>query len=178
MDLEFITKTDTWIHTHISELYNPILNKTVIFITTLGNMSSAVAISVILVSYLVYKKYFKDALFYTLAIVGSAALMFTIKNIVSRPRPVHHLIEASGYSFPSGHATISATIAFSVYHIFKYRTKYTNLLLVSCIMWAVAISFSRVYLNVHYLSDVVGGIGLGLFWSSLVTLIFRKSLDR
>jgi len=67
-------------------------------------------------------------------------------------------------------------MSLAVYLIFVKRVHsigFQTVLLIGCIVWPVIIAFSRVYLNVHWLSDVIAGIGLGLFWVTLIVLIFR-----
>jgi len=64
-------------------------------------------------------------------------------------------------------------LAFSLYLIFKDKVKSENLLLILAIIYPIMISFTRVYLNVHYVSDVLAGIGLGLFSVSMVYLTFE-----
>jgi len=172
-DLEFITKVDSFISSNIHELYNPILNKIMIFITSIDNPIPISIISALFIAYFLYKKYYFEMSFFVISIVTSSLLVVIIKFLVKRPRPLHKLIEVGGYSFPSGHATISTTLAFSLYLIFKDRVKSETFLLFLAIIYPLVISFTRVYLNVHYLSDVLAGIGLGLFSVSLIYLSFK-----
>ena len=64
------------------------------------------------------------------------------------------------------------TLGFALFMIFKDKIKYAKSLLASCIIIPIFISFSTIYLNIQYLSDVLAGIGLALFWVSLVAIIF------
>jgi len=106
-----------------------------------------------------------------------------IKWIVHRPRPdeIMRLIEESGYSFPSGHSMISmAFYGYITYLIYKHvkdkkkRTIYCLLLLFLIFM----IGLSRIYLGVHYLSDVLGGFALSVSYLMLFIIISPKILDR
>lgn len=171
-DLEYITRVDIWIHSHISQLYNPFLTKMMVIITSVDNIIPITVITILITLYLFYKKYYKDMLFLILSVAGASIVMFIIKNIVERIRPDMQLIEVAGYSFPSGHATISTALAFSLFWILKEKIKYTKTLLFVTIIIPLIISFSRIYLNVHYLSDVVAGIGVSLFLVSLIAIIF------
>ncbi len=169
-----INKIDFYISSNIHNLYNPILNKIMIFITYIDNPLPVFILSVILTAYFIYKKMFFELKFFIVSMLTSSILVFIIKNIVQRPRPIHKLIEVSGYSFPSGHATISTTLALSLYLIFKNKTSYKNLLLLFTIAYPIIISFTRVYLNVHYLSDVLCGIVLGSVCVSLVYITLKE----
>jgi undecaprenyl-diphosphatase len=173
MDLELITKADIWMHSHINEIYTPLLTKSMIFMTSWGSFIPFTCILVFMGAFLIYKRYFKELYFLTFAIIGSSSLMYAVKNIVQRARPEHFLIEASGYSFPSGHATLVTAISFSIYLIFKDKTEWKKSLLFFAFIITFLISFSRVYLSVHYLSDVIAGIGLGLFWVSSLAIFYE-----
>jgi len=173
LDLELVTKLDTWIYSHIHQIYTPIFTKAMISITSIDNTLPISFIILSICIYMGYKKWYREILFFLSSLLGSSALMFAIKHIVQRPRPAQHIIEVSGYSFPSGHAATSTALAFALYFILKEKTKHKKILLILSIMYPLLISFSRVYLSVHYLSDVIAGIGLALFWVSLVALVFE-----
>jgi len=173
MDLELITKVDIWIHSHINEIYTPLLTKSMIFMTSWGSFIPFTCTLIFMGAFLIYKRYFSELYFLTFAIIGSSSLMYMIKNIVQRARPEHFLIEASGYSFPSGHATLVTAISFSVYLIFKDKIAWKKSLLFLGLLVTFLISFSRVYLSVHYLSDVIAGIGLGIFCVSLLAIVYE-----
>lgn len=89
-----------------------------------------------------------------------------LKLLFNRPRPIgNRLIEAGGYSFPSGHSMVSmAFYGFLIYLIYKnmknIKWKYIFCVLLS--MLILIIGFSRIYLGVHYASDVAGGFLLSL----------------
>ena len=178
LDMELVTKLDFWIHANMPHLYTSFLTKIMIVATTIDNPLPVTVIILAIALYLGYKKYFNEMLFFLFSIAGSATFMFIVKSLVQRTRPLHHLIQASGYSFPSGHATLSTALAFSLYLILSKRVKYKKTLLSLCIIYPLVISFSRVYLSVHYLSDVIAGIGLSLFWVSLMALVFEGIKNR
>ena len=98
-----------------------------------------------------------------------ACLNFGLKLVFQRPRPnVSHLVEESGYSFPSGHAMTITT--FGILLIFflwqsklsKNKKVFGSILIVLLIL---LVSFSRVFLGVHYASDILAGIMLGCAFS-------------
>lgn len=171
-DLEYIIKIDMWIHEHISQIYSPFLTKIMIVITSIDNTIPITIITILIGVYLFLKKDYKDMLFLIISMGGASSLMFIIKDIVARVRPSMQIVEVSGYSFPSGHATISTALAFTLFLILKDKSKYIKSLILFTFITPLIISFSRVYLNVHYLSDVIAGIGLSFFWVSLIAIIF------
>lgn len=96
-----------------------------------------------------------------------------IKIIICRPRPVDiNLIVETGYSFPSGHS-ITAISTYGLILYYLYRCKFNKVLkkillvIVSIIM--ILIPVSRVYLGVHFFSDIVAGSSLGVIWLLLYT---------
>jgi membrane-associated phospholipid phosphatase len=91
-----------------------------------------------------------------------------IKGAVDRPRPGEGLVDADGFAYPSGHASISVTyLALAVVLSRAVPAAWRVGLVVAGAVLAVAIGLSRVYLRVHYLTDVVGGWAVGLAAFSL-----------
>jgi undecaprenyl-diphosphatase len=176
---EFITKIDLWIYQHITIIYIPFLNKSMILISSINNTYQLIFIVAIIVFFLNYYKLYTEMIFFTISMIGNSLLFLLIKEIVKRERPISQLIEISGYSFPSGHATLSTTLAFSLYLILRNRIKYKKFLLISCVMFPLIISFSRIYLSVHYLSDIIAGMALGLIWVSMIyfILFYNKGIN-
>jgi len=100
--------------------------------------------------------------------LSSLVLMFTLKRLFHRKRPLIPLLEpARGLSFPSGHAMMSVTFYGLLIYIISNTIKNKPLkrtLISSLIVLIAAIGFSRVYLRVHYASDVMAGYIVGLLW--------------
>jgi undecaprenyl-diphosphatase len=168
---------DTWVNSHAAELQTPALTKIIIFITNLDGVTGSGIISIIILLFLASKKWYRDIRFYLISFGGSSLLFTVIKEIVGRARPSTKIIEELGYSFPSGHATMSMTLSLIIYFIFINKIPSETgrrVLLVFCVVWPILISFTRLYLNVHWFSDVLGGMALGIFWVTLVVLLFQK----
>ena len=178
INLELITKIDIWIYEHIPNIYTPFLNNIMILTSSVNNTYQLITLVIIILIILNYYKLYIQMIFLSISIIGNSIIFLLIKEIIQRERPISQLIEISGYSFPSGHATLSTTLAFSLYLILKDKVIYNKLLLIICIIFPLLISFSRVYLCVHYLSDIIAGIALGLIWVSLIYLIllYKKGI--
>jgi Membrane-associated phospholipid phosphatase len=99
-------------------------------------------------------------------IILVVAINNLIKFIVSRDRPLgEHLVDATGFSFPSGHTmTATAMYGLLIYFIYKYvrnkKSKYVLISLLSLVI--ILIGMSRIYLGVHYTSDVLAGFTLSI----------------
>ncbi len=127
-------------------------------ITNLANMYWLIGTSIIL---LIFLKNKKTGIRIAINLGLSALVNFTIKQIIQRPRPVgHRIIDESGYSLPSGHSMVSmAFYGFLIYLIYKnVKNKYLKTtLIILLILLIISIGVSRIYLGVHYVSDVLAG---------------------
>ena len=176
IDGELITKLDIWLNLKIVLLWNPLLNKIMIFITNIVSPSNLIIFSLVLFGYLIYKKKWYNSLLLLFSMIGGLLFEVLTKLIIHRTRPENALIEVSGYSFPSGHATMAIIFFSLLLYSFKDDIKdifLKNLFISSNIILFLIIGFSRVYLNVHWLSDVLAGFALGMFWLTLLILIFK-----
>lgn len=120
------------------------------------------------------------AYFYSLliAVLGNEISVYFIKIFIDRSRPtidITYIIEKSN-SFPSGHSAIAVSFyGFITYYLLKHiqgRGKKSVILLLGILLIAL-IGFSRLYLIVHFLSDVVGGFAIGALWL-VAGIIFRE----
>ena len=112
---------------------------------------------------------------------GSAALPWLVKLIVARPRPtIEHLQQLSSLSFPSEHTTQAAAIYLTIAILLSkgLNRGLRELVIVLAILIAMVVAWSRVYLGVHYPSDVAAGLVLGWGWALLVFHWARPSLEQ
>jgi len=175
----YLTQLDTWVNQQVSTLHTPTLTKVIIFITNINGVVGNIVIGIIAIVFLTYKKWYDARRFYLFSLLGSLVLFAGLKQLVARLRPHSEIIDVINYSFPSGHATLSMTTALLVYFIFTPKSTSTfvqNILLIVCIICPLFIAFTRVYLNVHWLSDVLAGLVLGLFWVTFTKLIFYNKI--
>ena len=118
-----------------------------------------------------------------LCLVLSALLatlnMQLVKYWVQRPRPMlwPRLIEEGGFSFPSGHSSFAAAAAVCLMLVFR-AAPHRRAVWAACVLWAVAMGVSRVYLGVHYPSDVWAGWGNGVMSALLVCGLFGNAEKR
>ena len=138
----------------ISDFATPIAK----FITNFGGAIFLITLTVILFI-LIKNKKIGLSIFSNLIII--TGLNQLLKRILQRPRPTEfRIIEETGYSFPSGHSMVSmAFYGYLIYLIYKYvenkYVKWTSIVLLSILICTIGVS--RIYLGVHYTSDVLGG---------------------
>ena len=112
---------------------------------------------------------------------GSAALPWLVKLIVARPRPtIEHLYQLSSLSFPSEHTTQAAAIYLTIAIVLSkgLGRGLRELVIVLAVLIALIVAWSRVYLGVHYPTDVTAGLLLGWGWALLVFHWARPSLEQ
>jgi len=138
--------------------------------------TSIALISLTLAAYLFYKNYRKYSMLLLAAMGGDAPIVSIAKTVVHSPRPLNGLFYDTGFSFPSGHTTASIVFCGLLTYLAWQHWKSTKTKTVSSALSITTISivgFDRIYLNVHWFSDVVGGCLLGLFWLSFILWVFR-----
>ncbi|VUX01560.1 Undecaprenyl-diphosphatase BcrC [Streptococcus constellatus] len=135
-------------------------------VTSLINTPVIVSWIAILVGFFLYKKWRSEAILLAGNLALTGILVTFLKNVYQRPRPaIQHLVEEGGFSFPSGHALASTLIFGSLLIIVSQRIKsvQTKRILQSLLIVMIFIIMtSRVYLGVHYPTDVLGSLLLGL----------------
>lgn len=169
-----------------SDLSTPIgpgwLTHAVKDITSLGGTTVLAMMTVLVTIYLLLDRRRAIAIFVLASVLGGWALSAVLKLGVARARPdiVPHLVEVNDLSFPSGHAMVSAvtylTLAALISGTRRYRS--TRIFIVAVgILLTLMIGMSRVYLGVHYPTDVLGGWCAGATWALGCWIIARRFIS-
>ena len=144
-------------------------------VTTLGNGIVLAGVAAIAAYLLARRRYYAEAVLMVLAYAGAQFLSYSLKLAFRRDRPffTDPLATLSTYSFPSGHATVSIAVYGALALVLVRRL--TGPARVACVAAAVLlvslIGFSRMYLGVHFLSDVLAGFSVGLAWLALCVVV-------
>jgi membrane-associated phospholipid phosphatase len=155
------------------ELIRPFINDKntaiMVFFTRLGNYQFLLTGNILLILYFIFiKKHRWFAVKIPAIALSSLALMLFLKSFFDRPRPLMPLLDpAIGLSFPSGHAMSSVTFYGLLIYISLIYIKNTSLkFLISgfLVFLILMIGLSRVYIRVHYFSDVIAGFSIGVIW--------------
>jgi undecaprenyl-diphosphatase len=161
----------------------PYITSIMKFFTEIGSPKIVVILCLFIIFFL-YKvlHHRMELLLFIGVVVGSPILNLLLKEIFQRARPdLHVLIEIGGYSFPSGHAmnafTVYGILTFLLWrHIFN-KSGRTLLLIVSS-FFIIMIGVSRIYLGVHYPSDIIGGYFASGFWLAASIWFFQWYMER
>ncbi|HVN72664.1 MAG TPA: bifunctional DedA family/phosphatase PAP2 family protein [Desulfomonilia bacterium] len=167
-----IVMVDKWVVDQVLFFRSPFTTHLMEVVTQLGGMKFIVPVSLAIVSYLILKKRFDRAAVFAVAIVGGSLLNSILKAMIHRPRPISDttLIAVSGWSFPSGHAMNSMIFYGMITYLIvrsvdSWKVRAFFITMTGFIVFIIG--FSRIYLQVHYLSDVLAGFVGGLFWLSI-----------
>ena len=157
-----------WIHAQAS----PTLDTIFLMFTSIGNVEYILPITIVLLTYLLIKRRRHSALIVFFGVGGAAAANLVLKSLFHRDRPVfwQSLITETGYSFPSGHAMLSAALVLCVLAII-WRTKWRVPAIILGGLVVFMIGLSRLYLGVHYPTDVVAGWSVSAIWVRIVVAV-------
>lgn len=158
------------------------LTNTMLLLTKLGSSVVFVIVLVLAGAALIVKHRVPEALMLLIQLAVSWGFYKGLKSFFERPRPtIDHLVEASGYSFPSGNALMAAAFyAFAGMLLMRlFHRRLVIVLIMAVTIAAVLVAgFSRLYLSVHYASDIIAGYAVGgaLFYGAALLLNRNNTL--
>lgn len=170
---------DTVVSQFAQGIRNPLLTTCMVFITTLGGeifLTLSVIVTIILI---ILKKHRKDAFIFAFILLSGLGLNLLLKQTFQRARPeIMALFVEPTYSFPSGHAMNSfifySCLSYFIFLKMKNR-RLAGILICTSIVLVILIGLSRIYLGVHYATDVLAGFAAGFFWFVII-LLFEKGI--
>ncbi len=162
-----IVTMDYFVSQQMNMLDRPSLVNFFIFITSFGStaISCLIVILVCVICWIIRQPYILIGLL--ISTIGSSIFTFLSKLLFHRVRPVDALLLEQSYSFPSGHATIAVALyGFLAYLTIRFSSNFTRQVRIffTMFLFAVLLGLSRMVLNEHYLSDVLGGFLVGILW--------------
>ena len=154
--------------------FNLFYFKLMVFFTGIASTVSVIIISLILLAFFIKRKYYLRAKILFFSLIAGLFFKTIIKELIQRARPLNMVIEETEFSFPSGHALFAALLFGFIIYAFKDKiksriTRYSFMAISIVLM--LLISFSRLYLKVHWLSDVLAGFLLGIYLLTCIILL-------
>jgi len=174
----FITAINMPIHELFLSLRNRPTDNIMIVFTILGRHNLLYIVAAVILTWILWHRQWWAATHWIAILLLSTGSIILLKNIIHSPRPVGLLHQATSYSFPSGHITLSISLfgflAVMIAHRLKPHRRTVPYYIVAIFVGLIA--FSRLYLGAHWVSDIIGSILLGTTWVLLVTLSYRRSI--
>jgi undecaprenyl-diphosphatase len=172
------TKTDEAVFKVSDTQRNFPCTRFMLFITWWGKHSFLVPANLALIAFFLFLKNNKRALLTAVISIGGVSLMGLLKNLFARHRPSAPLVDGiTNYSFPSGHAMMSVLFygLLALLCFIYIKNKWLRAALIGLLLlFILLIGFSRIYLRVHYTTDVIAGYSFGLCWLCLCLYGFNK----
>jgi len=171
-DVEF----SAWLHAHTSTTLLSFFE----LVTWAGNVAFLAALTLATAAYLVRRRALRGAALVCAVALGIEILNALLKLAFHRPRPEVAYVHLDTYSFPSGHAAGSAAIYGAMAFLLAARTsrRLAAALWIGYVLLVAGVGFSRLYLEVHYLSDVLAGTSLGIAWASACLFVYERRRSR
>ena len=161
---------------YIHNSTNPIITSIMKFISFIGSATFLVPAIAMVISYAIVKKKYYITKLILLSTAGSWILNFLLKEVFQRTRPVEYfLVNQGGLSFPSGHSMVTMTFYTTLAYLLAKNTKNANkkrLIKIIAYVMIILMGISRIYLGVHWPTDVLGAYLIGyIFYYLYITLI-------
>ena len=151
-------------------------------VTALGGRAILVGVTLVCLGYLALERKYGAAMLVTVAVGGGGLLSTVMKELFDRDRPdvVPHLVAVTSSSFPSGHSMLAAILYLTLGALLaRFAARRTKVyVLTVALVTTFLVGSSRVYLGVHYPTDVLAGWCAGLVWALICWLVARYLQDR
>jgi undecaprenyl-diphosphatase len=152
-----------WIHSFA----NPTLDRIMQFITSFNNPDLVSIIAGVALILLLWKRCYSEAKIFAIDCAGGVILSYGLKSVFGKTRPDlwQSAIEEVSYSYPSGHALGSTVLYGFLAYLFATRfPQFSGLIYLLAVVLIGSIGLSRLYLGVHWPTDILGGYGIGFLW--------------
>ncbi|MFY4776868.1 phosphatase PAP2 family protein [Metabacillus sp. RGM 3146] len=177
---EMVASIDRTFSLSMEAVRTPLLNKFIIGVTELGSIVIMLPFLLLVLLVFLYKRKVIESIFLSAAFITVRLLNWILKGLYERLRPSFHpLVHESTYSFPSGHAMNSTVfysfLCFLIIKMSPLSETANRAIAVFTALFILLIGFTRIYLGVHYLTDVLAGFAVGTAWVLILKKLFYKA---
>lgn len=172
--LDNLNTINQWATQAVSQIRTPLLDKVMFHITNIASPLNVWMFCICLMLVLWLHKKYHHVIQFFFSMILTTAVVYAVKLTVKLQRPAGGIIPEAGYSFASGHAAFAMMFFLLIFYAYKKHIKSMAIrkaLLVITIFAALVTGLSRVYLGVHYMTDVLAGYFLGLTVFAISVLI-------
>lgn len=156
---------------------SPIIFKIMKFISFIGSWKILLPGTAILIVYLLNKRQYYSSKLLLINILGSYIINFILKNLFQRTRPLEFFrVEQSGLSFPSGHSMVTMSMYLAIAYLLtkdRENTSKRKLIYGLSTLLILLMGISRVYLGVHWPTDIIGGYIMGYLFFNLSLILIK-----
>ncbi len=150
-----------------------------LFFTYLGEVATIGFFTALMMLWLWWKNKKIDAIWFGVTIAVAGAAIWILKHLFSRPRPPFGLVAETSASFPSGHALSAVVFFLCAWYLFSKIWPGKNKIIgIKAIVLILLISWSRLALGVHWMSDIIGGWVIGAIFVYISIWVYRKYLAK
>lgn len=172
-----LVRADQGLYQFMQGLRTPWGDTIMVFATELGDGVVIAPVAAAVLAWLMWRRNWRSARYWVAAIAFGQIAATVVKLVLQRPRPLADLYDGlSTYAFPSGHATMSMVaygfLAALIAGRFAWQRRWTVYAVAALLIGVIAAS--RLYLGAHWLSDVIGGLSLGLAWVCLLAIAYYR----
>lgn len=167
---------DKWVYQRLQGLRTPLGDSVMIAITQLGDAAVILPVIIVVLVWLCWKHAWRALVYWLAAASFAAVLTVVLKAGFGLPRPLPLYDGSVAFGFPSGHAAMSIVVFGFLAAITAREFSGRGQLIVFTVMVILAglIAFSRLYLGVHWMSDVLGGLSFGVAWVALLGMAYLR----
>lgn len=168
-----LVAADVYIHHTLQQIRFPLLDAIMVAASELGDAAVTLPLVFVTLGWFLWHGELRSAIYWVAAVALAQVFVATLKFVVHRPRPTLIYEGVQSFSFPSNHATLSVVVygflAFFVARAFHGAKRQWTVAVTGLLIAVIAVS--RLYLGVHWFSDVLAGISFGIAWIVMAALL-------
>ena len=162
----FLIRLDPIVNSFMPSIKNNFLTNFSIAVSFIFDIKIVIIISLILSAYLWVRFSKKDSIFFIFTVGLNGGVLYILKELIQRARPLNALVAEDSFAFPSAHVAAAIVFFGLLIYLISRKSELRSLKLISIfisVFMILLICFARLYLNVHWFSDILGGIAAGIF---------------